>query len=97
MVAGVTTAALQSTVGEGSAGHLWGLVRRLARAAGIEAWEPVAAFAAALGDHLGPRRRSRLRDVQTTPATRTRASPAATTTPGQPDRNAAYAVAAYLA
>lgn len=75
-----------------------GLVRRLARAAGIEAWErlsPHSLRPSAITFALDAG--AALRDVQTTPATRTRASPAATPRPASLDRNAAYAVAAYLA
>ena len=38
-------------------GHLWELVRRLARDAGIEAWDQLSALPAALSDHLRAQRR----------------------------------------
>ena len=64
-------------------GHLWDLVRRLARDAGIQAWDQLSpALPAALGDHLRPRRRrDPARRAGLRRATRTTAPPAGTTTP----------------
>ena len=80
-------------------GHLWELVRRLARTAGIGAWEQLSphclrhsaiTFALDAG--------ASLRDVQDYSPTRTPAPPAATTKVHDSlDRNAAYTVVAYLA
>ena len=79
-------------------GHLWELVRRLARDAGIQAGTSCPRTACAIGDHLRPRRRHDLRDVQDyaghkDPRTTRRYDHARDSL----DRNAAYAVAAYLA
>ena len=72
------------------------LVRRLARTAGVGAWEQLSphslrhsVFAWTPAPPCAT--------CGTTPATKIPGRPAGTTFPRQPDRNAAYTVAAYLA
>jgi integrase len=75
---------LLATASEGRLrqGYLWELIRRLARVAGVGAWDALPAFAAALGDHVRARRRcDPARRADLCGATRTPGPPAAMTTP----------------
>ena len=85
-------------MGGSARAHLWELVRRLARTAGVGAWEQLSphslchsaiTFALDAG--------ASLRDVQDYAGTKIPGRPAGTMSLDSLDRNAAYTVAAYLA
>ncbi len=79
-------------------GHLWELVRRLARTAGIGAWEQLSPHCLRHSAIPSPWMRAPpCATCRITPATKTPARPAGTHSRNSLDRNAAYTVAAYLA